>query len=350
MDARHVVTELRARLGGLPASDARGMVDAYFAFAAEPASYDDGQVSTDTVFLSASVIDESMRAHWYPESTKPEPSSVLLELRREIFIADAYGDQLDSAEAFCAILFPPAAQADVEADIDFQGPAGDHEDAYDFPTLEAARAEFLRSLSKMLDRPAVSVTLDGYAPTTPTEASLASPALEPVQLVGDGGELDLGFAPADFARQFRGRKLGQPGSWATARTIELLVEFCARPLDHGAFTVTRDEAVLEFFRLNDFEGDDPAQLRLKREIDVVSPDGTQHDESISCTLLFALTADVLALPTEHTIRAPAATTNTLAGEPYDVERLYDVLEAFRASPIGPLLDRHADDYWPATTI
>lgn len=78
MDARHVVTELRARLGGLPTSDARGMVEAFFAFAAEPTSYEDGQVSTDTVFLSASVIDESMLTHWYPESTKPEPSSVLL--------------------------------------------------------------------------------------------------------------------------------------------------------------------------------------------------------------------------------------------------------------------------------
>lgn len=350
MDARHVVTELRARLGGLPTSDTRRMVEAFFAFAAEPSSYEDGQVSTDTVFLSASVIDESMLTHWYPESTKPEPSSVLLELRREILIVDTFGDQLTSAEAHCEILFPPAAQADNEADIDFQGPAGDHEDAYDFPTLEAARTEFLRSLAKLLDRPAMSVTLDGYAPTTPTEASLASPTLDPVQLVGHGGELDLGFAPDDFDRQFRGRKLGEPGSWDTARAVELLVEFCARPLAHGAFTVTRDETVIEFFRLEDFEGDDPAQLRLKREIDLVGPDGKQHDGRIGCTLLFALAADVLALPTEHTIRALAATATTPTGEPYDVERLDDVPEAFRASPIGPLLDRLADDYWPAATI
>jgi len=348
MDARHVVTELRARLGGLPTSDTRRMVEAFFAFAAEPSSYEDGQVSTDTVFLSASVIDESILTHWYPESTKPEPSSVLLELRREILIVDTYGDQLTSAEAHCEILFPPAAQADIEADIDFQGPAGDHEDAYDVPTLEAARAEFLRSFAKMLDRPAVSVTLGGYAPTTPTEASLALPAIEPVQLVGDGGELD-GFAPADFDQQFQGRKFGQPGSWDTARTVELLVEFCARPLAHGAFTVTRDETVIEFFRLDAFD-DDPAQLRLDREIDLIGPDGTQYDQRIGCRLLFAHTPDVLALPTDHTIRAPAATATTPASEPHDVQRLADVPEAFRTSPIGPLLDRLADDYWPAVTI
>jgi hypothetical protein len=45
MDARHVVTELRARLGGLPTSDTRRMVEAFFAFAAQPASYEDSSTA-----------------------------------------------------------------------------------------------------------------------------------------------------------------------------------------------------------------------------------------------------------------------------------------------------------------
>ncbi|MDO9410475.1 hypothetical protein [Patulibacter sp.] len=347
MDAGHVVTELRRRGATTSTGGAREAVETFFAFAAEPVSYEDGGISTDMVVVGTGVIDDV--SHWYPEDTRPELGSVLLSVSREIGIEDAEGDQLDEAQAFYEIVFAPSAAADIDEHLDLQGPAGSDDDEYDFPTLEATRESVLASLERLLEHPPTGMKIDGHAPLTPTEASLASPALEPVRLVGDDGGRDAGYAPDDFDRQFRGRRLGRRGSWDTTRTVELLVEFCARPLQHGAFTVVRDEAVIDFNQPFGAEDDDGARLTLEREIDLVGPDGDEETERIGCTLLFDVTAEIAALPDWHTIRASTGATTT-PGTTGDVAHLGDLLDAFRASPIAPLLDHRADGHRPATTI
>ncbi len=343
-----MLAELRDRLRAVPTDDARQMLAIFFAFAAEPVTYEDGDVSTDTVFVRTHFVEDV--SQWHPEDTRPALGSVLVTVERIIEIVDPLGDHLDSARASCAIAFPPAARDDLDVHLDVQGPAGDDRREYDFPTLEATEERVRTALARLLERPSVGIRVDGYVPMTPTEASLASPATAPIPLVGDSGQLDLGFAPDDFDRQFQGRKHGRPGSWDTPRMVDLLVEFCGRPLDHGALTITHDEAVAQFFLPDDTDDDDRAQLRLEREIRFRHPDGNDDAERIGCTLLFAVTPEIAALPDWYEIGAPAAAATTPPATPYAVPHLEDLPDALRTSPIALLMHRLADEYQQAASI
>lgn len=347
MDARDVVTTLTGRLGDVEPTDAPGALGTFFAFAAETVSYEDGSISVDVVNLGTSIVESV--AHWYPEDTRPELGSVLLTASRDIGIADTRGDQLDEAQALCNIVFSPSAAQSIERHLDVQGPAASDDAEYDFPTLQAMQASVLATLRPLLEHPAVQIFADGHAPMTPTEASLATPGREPVRLVGDRGRHDAGFAPDDFDRQFHGRKLGRRGSWDTARAVDLLVEFCARPLDHGAYSVTRDDAVVDFIQPFEAGAGQHAELRLEREIELLGPDGDAHHDRIGCTLTYAPTPDINALPEWHSIRAPARHAQTHE-EPHDAPSLDRLAPLLRASPIGALLDRQADGHEPAATI